>query len=219
MYDIIARKMFPWATNVILILDQPEHGEFPSTRTDEQRENTTKFIENAWQQMLYDKDYCEKTNQYCCYCVKRDECETYKKALVTRTAVADKDDVMALWGEREQLVYQNKMIDSRIKEIDVAIKGMMAANGRSTLAVQGSEFYFTQQRRKEYPVGKVREIAASMGCSGALEECLKFEKTKFEKHPSVKGNKILMTMIDQCAEVSYTKPTLACRQANGGGDK
>lgn len=214
MYDIIARMMFPWAKNVYLILDQPAYGEFKSVRTDEQRANTISFIENAWQQMLYDNTYCEKINKYCAYCIKRGECETYKRSLNMRVAIADPNDAVALWNEREQLVFQEKITKARIGEIDIAIKNMMAVNGKNVMPIQDSEFYFTQQRRKEYPMDTIRNIVASMGLSDVIEECTKFEKTKFEKHPKVKGNKVLMTMVDQCAIVSYTKPSLACRKIN-----
>lgn len=163
--------------------------------------------------MLYDKAFKEKLNEYCRYCDLHANCDTYQKALLNRVAIADENDAIGLWQEREQLVYQKKAVEGRILEIDTAIKNLMASGRQKSLVVGGSEFYFTQQRRKEYPIQAVREIMSAMGLEGVLLECMKLEKTKLEKHPAAKGNKMLMTMIDNCAEVSYTKPTLNCRNS------
>ena len=212
MYDIIARQLFPWATNVILMLDQPGHTEFPSERTDEQRAITTAFIQNIWQQMLYDKTHGENLNQYCRYCPLRSGCCTYQIALVEKTAIANSIDAIGLWEEKEILVNQKKAVEGRIMEIETAIKDMMAHGGSSKMIVGDSEFYFSQQRRKEYPMNKVIEIAESMNMHEVVKDCTKFEKTRFEKHPQVKGNKVLMSLIDKQAIVSFTKPSLSCRK-------
>lgn len=164
--------------------------------------------------MLYDKTHEEKMNQYCQYCPLRTNCVVYNIALAMRVAISDPNDAIALWQEREQLVFQKKAVEGRVGEIDIAIKSMMAGTGQSKMPVQDSEFYFSQQRRKEYPVNKIREIAENAGLGTVVGECLKFEKTKFEKHPAVKGNKALLGAIDKIAIVSYTKPSLCCRKIN-----
>lgn len=212
MYNIIAKRLYPWAKDITLVLDQPIHGEFESYRTDEQLNDMGEYIANSWQQMLYDKTFEPRLNQYCCYCNKRTECETYRRALEMKTAVADPGDYEGMWNERSALAFQKKAIEARMNEIDVAIKNNIAASQQSSITVGRSRFYMTQQRRKEYPITNVKALCEASGVNVDWDACTKLEKTKLMNMPQIKSNGILKTLIEESAEVSYTKPSLACAE-------
>ena len=126
IYQIAAKKIWPWAKKIKLTFDMLRHGIQISTERDQsQLDDAIKYIETVGQQTEQAKDYPPKLNTNCIYCDHSSRCPAYQDALEGKQdfVCQDSGDIEAVCREREELAKLVKILSSRKIELEKIIKG------------------------------------------------------------------------------------------------
>jgi putative RecB family exonuclease len=125
LYEIAARKLWPWAKRVKLTYWLVRHSAKQRTsRTPDQLESALKYIEALGEQTETATVFPARLNTNCVYCDHRPNCPAYAEALAGKRSfvAANPSDLEAVAREREEVATLAKILYSRKEELEKVLK-------------------------------------------------------------------------------------------------
>lgn len=125
LYELAARRTWPWVKNVRLTFVMLRHGvRQTTTRTPEQLEAALAYVETLGRMTEEETEFPARVSGNCVHCDHRAHCSAYAEALKGKRTVlgADPDDLEAIAREREEVSRLAKILYARKSELEGALK-------------------------------------------------------------------------------------------------
>jgi RecB family exonuclease len=136
MYDLVAKIMYPDYKKRVLVMDYLRSKPVLSYRSDEEREEFTKFISQIYQSILdtHEDDLKPSLNKFCSNCDYRSYCPAYTQVL----GAADQNYVAAellnnteLITEWEDVKNRKKVLEERERELKMIVADRIRETGEN----------------------------------------------------------------------------------------
>jgi RecB family exonuclease len=162
LYEIAARKLWPWARKVRLSFVMLRHGvRMSTTRTAEQLESAMVYVETLGKMTEAASEFPARLNGNCAYCDYRDQCPSYKTALKgQRTLIgACREDLEAVAREREEVARLAKILYARKLELE----GVLRAHLKHTdeLVLGNVRYSQIPMSSMSYPIEQTLDLLQS----------------------------------------------------------
>lgn len=210
LYDLVARKLYPQYSRVILSLDLLKSDVLYTYRTDHERKEFEKYLKSVYDAMLSLKaeDVRASLNMFCPWCDYKDYCTTYqracKKADYEFLPTVNYDD-QKLVAEWESVKAVKKILESRERELGMIMMEKIRRNSEN-LKGEDSEIYVRQNSSTNYDLETVYQAVPPDDFAGLVNLNKKAVKTYLDLNPAVKDQ------ISETATTNYTTPFLASRK-------
>jgi RecB family exonuclease len=211
-YNLATRELLPGVERVDVCLNFLRSGviTYPIEKTSKQAEETRRYMLGLFGAIADDESPQERLNEYCPWCPGKASCASYRAALES-SEIHDLSEAATLaerWALLKELKARRKALDAAVKELDGSISAAVRQSGRGAVSIgDGSELYLWQRRQVSYPPTAVAEI---IGVDN-LARVASVNNSKIRT--CVKGDKAAAHALEQCAQVSYTAPSLRARNA------
>lgn len=136
LYEIAARRIWPWAKKVKLTFEMLRHGLRQSTsRTPEQLGATLRYVETMGHVTEEASDFPARIGSHCATCDQRSNCLAYADALRGQqtTGRASVHDLEAVGREREEVARLSKILFARKNELDALLRQHLAEHDELVL--------------------------------------------------------------------------------------
>lgn len=142
LYEVAARRMWPWVKTVRHKYWMLRHNVFQCTTfTEQQLEDVKAYIEMLGEQTERAEVFLPVLNTNCVYCDYKSKCEAFQKVLKDGTrpdVTTDTSDLEAVAREREAVALQAKILYSRKEELDGILKKQLEA--QDELIINGIKY-------------------------------------------------------------------------------
>lgn len=210
IYDLAASKLWPRYKRIILSLDMLRSNVLYTYRTNEEREEFSKYLKVVHDQMksLKKKDAKAHLNIFCPWCDYKEYCDKYKTACkksdykFLKTAELNNHDLVKEWDEVRSV---KKIIEGRERELSMAIMDKIRDTDVN-LKVDNSEVYIRQNSRITYDKDTVKKYTPYED----FARLANLNKKAVENY--IKDNPMVKDRIEATARVNYTAPFLATRK-------
>ncbi|HMA95983.1 MAG TPA: PD-(D/E)XK nuclease family protein [Polyangiaceae bacterium] len=153
LYEVAARRLWPWVKHVKLTFWMLRHSIRQSTsRTPEQLEAALTYVAALGAQTEKATEYPARLNLNCCYCDHRKACPAYEEALKGKR-VFECDDLTNLEDvakEREEVAALAKILHARKDELESVLKTQLKEKPELVLA--GKRYRMFKTESAEYPL-------------------------------------------------------------------
>jgi hypothetical protein len=158
IYALVARELFPWASQVRMSFHMLRHGIAQvALRTAEDLVSAHEYVLSLGTRTERGP-YEPKLNTYCGTCDHRNRCDTYKAALERKfeAVVFKKEDMEALSVERERVASIAKAAYARKEQLDWIIKSRIGE--ADSLELGNTTYRLTQFFDTRYPIRELDEL-------------------------------------------------------------
>ena len=167
LYEVAARRLWPWAKRVKLTFWMLRHGLRQTTeRTPEQLDSVLRYVETLGHQTETATEFPARLNPNCCWCDHRQQCPAYADALKGKRDVVCEDlgDLEAVAREREEVARLAKVLYARKSELEGVLKAHLREQDELVLA--GTRYRMFDATTVSYPLAPtVQTLAAATGLS------------------------------------------------------
>lgn len=213
LYELAARKIWPWAKDVRLTFDMLRHGCRQTTsRTPEQLEEARAYVDTIGSQSEADETFTARLNSNCVWCDHKGHCPAYAGALSGARGVVCKDtsDLEQVAAEREEVASLAKIIAARKGELEGLIKAHLKHNDE--LIAGGMRYAIYDAKTLRYPLDPTLEILqreTGMKRDELVERVATVDKKALDqivKENSATGAaaKMLVAELETVADVSHS---------------
>ncbi len=165
LYQLAARRLWPWAKRVKLTFWMLRHGIRQETsRTTDQLDAALAYMETLGKQTEAATEFPPRLNSNCAYCDHRRQCPAYADALRGgREGVsADMADLASVAREREEVARLAKILYARKDELDNVLKAHLREHDELVLA--GVRYRMFTVTSVDYPLEPtVQTVADAAG--------------------------------------------------------
>jgi putative RecB family exonuclease len=137
LYELAARRIWPWAKRVRLTFEMLRHGiRQTTTRTSDQLDAALGYVETLGRMTEEAVDFPARISGNCAYCDHRAHCGAYAEALKGKRTVlgADPADLEAVAREREEVSRLAKILYARKSELEGVLKEHLRERDELVLA-------------------------------------------------------------------------------------
>lgn len=157
LYEVAARRMWPWVRNVKLKFWMLRHDTFQNTtRTRTQLEDALAYTEALGEQTESATMFPERLNLNCCYCEHRNVCTAYQHVLTSGgrpDVVASPEDLEAVAKERQHVATAAKILYARKDELEDILKAQL--RDRDELVLAGTRYRMFTATGTKHELGRV----------------------------------------------------------------
>jgi RecB family exonuclease len=153
LYDLAARRLWPWVKKVKLTFWMLRHGIRQQTeRTPEQLNGALAYVETLGKQTEIATHYPPRLNTNCSYCDHRSNCPAYADALRGKREFLCEDlaDLEAVAREREEVARLAKALYARKEELEKILKTHL--KHKDELVLAGVRYRMFNAERLDYPL-------------------------------------------------------------------
>lgn len=153
LYEVAARRLWPWAKKVKLTFWMLRHGvRQVTTRTEEQLADALAYVETLGRQTETATEYPARLNTNCSYCDHRKQCPAYAEALKGKREfiVEDLADLEGVAREREEVARLAKALYARKEELEDILKAQLKE--RDELVLGGVRYRMFATTSLDYPL-------------------------------------------------------------------
>ena len=153
LYDLAARRLWPWVKKVKLTFWMLRHGIRQQTdRTPEQLEAALAYVETLGKQTEAATQYPPRLNTNCSYCDHRSNCPAYADALKGKREFLCEDlaDLEAVAREREEVARLAKALYARKDELEGILKTHLKE--KDELVLGGVRYRMFATTSIDYPI-------------------------------------------------------------------
>ena len=153
LYEVAARRLWPWVKNVRLTFLMLRHGiRQTTTRTPEQLDAAMAYVAMLGAMTETETVFAPKLGPNCVYCDHRNGCPAYADALTGRRATlgADPEDLDAVAREREEVARLAKVLYARKSELDGVLREHLKE--RDNLVLAGVRYSLVPTTSTAYPL-------------------------------------------------------------------
>ena len=153
LYDLAARRLWPWVKKVKLTFWMLRHGIRQQTeRTPEQLNGALAYVETLGKQTEIATHYPPRLNTNCSYCDHRSNCPAYADALRGKREFLCEDlaDLEAVAREREEVARLAKALYARKEELEDILKAHLKEQDQLVLGGVRYRMYATTSL--DYPI-------------------------------------------------------------------
>lgn len=153
LYEVAARRLWPWVKNVKLTFRMLRHGiRQETTRTPQQLSDALAYVETVGTQTEAAKEFPARLNANCVYCDHKLHCPAYAEALQGRPHLICEDtrDLEAVAREREQVARLAKILYARKEQLEGILKAQL--RDRDELVLGGVRYRMFSVTTHEYPL-------------------------------------------------------------------
>jgi putative RecB family exonuclease len=161
LYEIAARRLWPWVKHVKLTYWLVRHGaKQGTTRTPEQLAAALRYIEALGEQTESAEVFPAQLNTNCVHCDHRVHCPAYADALTGRRSFVgcDPSDLQAVAREREEVATLAKILYARKDELERVLKAQL--EHEDELALGGVRYRMFNATSFEYPLEPTLTVLA-----------------------------------------------------------
>jgi len=180
LYEVAARRIWPWAKKVRLSFAMLRHGlRMTTSRTPEQLEAALAYAETLGKMTEESKVFPARLSTNCAYCDHRERCPAYENALKGKrtTLSADPRDLTAVAKEREEVAKLSKILYARKGELENVLRAHLKEHDDLVLA--GVRYSLAPTQSVRYPLGptlKVLEAQTGLPREQLLERVATIDK-------------------------------------------
>jgi putative RecB family exonuclease len=160
LYEIAARRIWPWAKRVKLTFEMLRHGlQQHTSRTPEQLEATLQYVVATGRATEEAETFPARLGAHCATCDQRSNCPAYAEALQGKRAAvgADMRDLEAVAREREDVARLSKIFFARKNELDEVLRHHL--RDRDELVLAGMRYTLTPTTTGvRYPTGRTLKV-------------------------------------------------------------
>jgi len=153
LYDLAARRLWPWVKKVKLTFWMLRHGIRQQTdRTPEQLDAALAYVETLGKQTETATQYPPRLNTNCSYCDHRSNCPAYADALKGKREFLCEDlaDLEAVAREREEVARLAKALYARKDELEGILKTHL--KDKDQLVLGGVRYRMFATTTLDYPI-------------------------------------------------------------------
>jgi hypothetical protein len=153
LYDLAARRLWPWVKKVKLTFWMLRHGIRQQTdRTPEQLDAARAYVETLGKQTETATQYPPRLNTNCSYCDHRSNCPAYADALKGKREFLCEDlaDLEAVAREREEVARLAKALYARKDELEGILKTHL--RDKDELVLGGVRYRMFATTTLDYPI-------------------------------------------------------------------
>jgi RecB family exonuclease len=153
LYDLAARRLWPWVKKVKLTFWMLRHGIRQQTdRTPEQLDAALAYVETLGKQTETATQYPPRLNTNCSYCDHRSNCPAYADALKGKREFLCEDlaDLEAVAREREEVARLAKALYARKDELEGILKTHL--KDKDELVLGGVRYRMFATTTIDYPI-------------------------------------------------------------------
>lgn len=153
LYDLAARRLWPWVKKVKLTFWMLRHGIRQQTdRTPEQLDAALAYVETLGKQTETATQYPPRLNTNCSYCDHRSNCPAYADALKGKREFLCEDlaDLEAVAREREEVARLAKALYARKDELEGILKTHL--KDKDELVLGGVRYRMFATTTLDYPI-------------------------------------------------------------------
>jgi hypothetical protein len=153
LYDLAARRLWPWVKKVKLTFWMLRHGIRQQTdRTPEQLDAARAYVETLGKQTETATQYPPRLNTNCSYCDHRSNCPAYADALKGKREFLCEDlaDLEAVAREREEVARLAKALYARKDELEGILKTHL--KDKDELVLGGVRYRMFATTTLDYPI-------------------------------------------------------------------
>jgi len=153
LYEVAARRLWPWVKNVKLTFRMLRHGIRQETsRTPQQLADALSYVETVGTQTETAREFPARLNANCVYCDHKLHCPAYAEALQGRPHLVCEDtrDLEAVAREREQVARLAKILYARKEELEGILRAQL--RDRDELVLGGVRYRMFAVTTHEYPL-------------------------------------------------------------------
>lgn len=153
LYEVAARRLWPWVKNVKLTFRMLRHGIRQETsRTPQQLADALSYVETVGTQTETAREFPARLNANCVYCDHKLHCPAYAEALQGRPHLVCEDtrDLEAVAREREQVARLAKILYARKEELEGILKAQL--RDHEELVLGGVRYRMFTVTTHEYPL-------------------------------------------------------------------
>ena len=153
LYDLAARRLWPWVKKVKLTFWMLRHGIRQQTdRTPEQLDAARAYVETLGKQTETATQYPPRLNTNCSYCDHRSNCPAYADALKGKREFLCEDlaDLEAVAREREEVARLAKALYARKDELEGILKTHL--KDKDQLVLGGVRYRMYATTTLDYPI-------------------------------------------------------------------
>ena len=161
LYEVAARRLWPWAKKVKLTFWMLRHGvRQETTRTEEQLADALAYVETLGRQTETATEYPARLNTNCSYCDHRKQCPAYADALKGKREfiVEDLADLEGVAREREEVARLAKALYARKEELEDILKAQLKE--RDELVLGGVRYRMFATTSLDYPLEPTLSLLA-----------------------------------------------------------
>ena len=161
LYEVAARRLWPWAKKVKLTFWMLRHGvRQQTTRTEEQLADALAYVETLGRQTETATEYPARLNTNCSYCDHRKQCPAYADALKGKREfiVEDLADLEGVAREREEVARLAKALYARKEELEDILKAQLKE--RDELVLGGVRYRMFATTSLDYPLEPTLSLLA-----------------------------------------------------------
>ena len=180
LYELAARRIWPWVKKVKLTFWMLRHGLRQSTsRTPEQLEAALAYVQTLGEQTEKATEYPARLNLNCCYCDHRNGCAAYGEALQggKQFECDDLTNLEAVAKEREEVARLAKILYARKEELEDILKTQLKE--KPELVLGGVRYKMFTTTSPEYPLEAT--LSTLTRTTGASREDLLSEVASIDK--------------------------------------
>lgn len=162
LYELAARRMWPWVKNVRLSFVMLRHGvRQTTTRTSEQLEAAVAYVQTLGAMTEAETVFAPRLGPNCVYCDHRASCPAYAEALTGRRTLfgADREDLEAIAREREEVARLAKILYARKSELEGVLREHLKE--RDDLVLAGVRYSLAQTTSTSYPLEPTLRVLES----------------------------------------------------------
>ena len=154
MYDLVAHIMYPQYTKRVLVMDYLRSKPVFSYRTDQEREEFTKFLSQIYQSILDtdEEDLKPSLNKFCSNCDYRSYCPAYSQVLdglekkYVSAELLNDGELITEW---EDVKNKKKVLEERERELKMVVSDRIRTSGEN-LRGDGKMLIVRQNSRVMY---------------------------------------------------------------------
>jgi putative RecB family exonuclease len=161
LYEVAARRLWPWVKKVKLTFWMLRHGIRQETeRTSEQLDAALAYVETLGKQTETATQYPPRLNTNCSYCDHRSNCPAYADALRGKREFICEDlaNLEAVAREREEVARLSKALYARKEELERIIKSHLKEKDELVLA--GVRYRMFHAEKLDFPLEATLEALA-----------------------------------------------------------
>jgi len=162
LYEVAARRLWPWVKNVKLTFRMLRHGiRQETTRTPQRLSDALAYVETVGTQTEAAKEFPARLNANCVYCDHKLHCPAYAEALQGRPHLICEDtrDLEAVAREREQVARLAKILYARKEELEGILKAQL--RDRDELVLGGVRYRMFNVTTHEYRLEATLSLLAN----------------------------------------------------------
>ncbi len=162
LYEVAARRLWPWVKKVKLTFWMLRHGvRQETTRTEEQLADALAYVETLGRQTETATEYPARLNTNCSYCDHRKQCPAYADALKGKREfiVEELADLEGVAREREEVARLAKALYARKEELEDILKAQLKE--KDELVLGGVRYRMFATTSVEYPLEPTLSLLAN----------------------------------------------------------